>query len=122
MRALIVDRLNPIIDLQHLNGLYDWFNTYDVDRNGTITLEELFEVFEKQTGGPVPEDMVQGMHEAADANGDGVIDFEEYVYMMQMDGLQLKEIAKIDNTEQAMKERNSEVIHLCGYNGMLHSK
>ena len=50
----------------------------DVDGNGTITSEELQKVMKEQ-GEKLPEAVINVMVAMADTNGDGKIDFEEFL-------------------------------------------
>ena len=52
----------------------------DVDGNGTITSEEL-QKFMKEQGEKLPEAVINVMVAMADTNGDGKIDFEEFLQM-----------------------------------------
>ena len=52
----------------------------DVDGNGTITSEELQKVMKEQ-GEKLPEAVINVMVAMADTDGDGKIDFEEFLQM-----------------------------------------
>ena len=52
----------------------------DVDGNGTITSEELQKVMKEQ-GEKLSEAVINVMVAMADTNGDGKIDFEEFLQM-----------------------------------------
>ena len=56
------------------------FKEMDVDGNGTITSEELQKVMKEQ-GEKLPEALINVMVAMADTNGDGKIDFEEFLQM-----------------------------------------
>ncbi len=60
--------------------LVNAFNEFDKDKNGKITSAELKEILGKDTNisASVWDDMIK----AADTNGDGVIDFDEFMAMM----------------------------------------
>ena len=53
----------------------------DVDGNGTITSEELQKVMKEQ-GEKLPEALINVMVAMADTNGDGKIDFQEFLQMV----------------------------------------
>ena len=56
------------------------FKEMDVDGNGTITSEELQKVMKEQ-GEKLTEAVINVMVAMADTNGDGKIDFEEFLQM-----------------------------------------
>ena len=59
------------------------FTLFDKDGNGLITRDELRDVM-TQLGEKMSEDDIDEMIEDADKNGDGMINYEEFVaYMMQ---------------------------------------
>lgn len=53
------------------------FQRYDADGDGTISEDELFAVFSSLTP-PLPPDKLRRMFQLADANRDGVVDYEEF--------------------------------------------
>eukprot|EP01123_Difflugia_compressa_P011852 TRINITY_DN4865_c0_g2_i1.p1 TRINITY_DN4865_c0_g2~~TRINITY_DN4865_c0_g2_i1.p1 ORF type:complete len:150 (+),score=44.91 TRINITY_DN4865_c0_g2_i1:149-598(+) len=60
------------------------FKVFDEDGNGTINIDELRKVM-KKLGEKVTEDQLKEMIKAADINGDGLIDYHEFVKMMKAD-------------------------------------
>ena len=58
------------------------FSKFDKDGSGYITLEEMKQVFEERTGGQVTMEQVKEMIKCSDENGDGKINYEEFVVMM----------------------------------------
>jgi len=60
------------------------FKVFDEDGSGTITIDELRKVMRK-LGEKVTEDQLKEMIKAADTNGDGLIDYSEFVKMMKTD-------------------------------------
>ena len=59
------------------------FNMYDADGGGSISNDELKKVFKKLGSNPT-DDQIQAMIKRVDVNGDGEIDFEEFLVMMKM--------------------------------------
>ncbi|XP_003382642.1 PREDICTED: calmodulin-like [Amphimedon queenslandica] len=54
------------------------FDKYDADKNGELTLEELFAAF-KSAGLPMSKVQVANMLSAADTDGSGTLNYEEYL-------------------------------------------
>jgi Ca2+-binding EF-hand superfamily protein len=83
------------LQLKQLNGLKRYFDEYDMDNNGTIKESEMAAVYQKHTGKKMP--AKQQMQSTA-TNHDGLVDFEEYVEMMNSDVEQLNEVNKLNNS------------------------
>ncbi|KAL6192584.1 hypothetical protein ACLB2K_033670 [Fragaria x ananassa] len=66
-----------------LQNLRDAFSVYDKDGNGSISAEELFEVL-KSLGDECSLDECRKMIGGIDADGDGMINFEEFKVMMMI--------------------------------------
>ncbi|XP_006367611.1 probable calcium-binding protein CML25 [Solanum tuberosum] len=62
-------------------NLKDAFSVFDVDKNGSISAEELQKVM-KSTGEECSLDECRKMIGGVDCDGDGMIDFEEFKVMM----------------------------------------
>ncbi|KAF6176120.1 hypothetical protein GIB67_000214 [Kingdonia uniflora] len=73
---------------EEIMGLKAMFKNMDTDNSGTITLEELKQGLSKQ-GTKLSEYEVKQLMEAADADGDGTIDYDEFItatmHMNRMD-------------------------------------
>ncbi|ERN06720.1 hypothetical protein AMTRI_Chr01g103780 [Amborella trichopoda] len=73
---------------EEIMGLKEMFKNMDTDNSGTITLEELKQGLSKQ-GTKLSEYEVKQLMEAADADGDGTIDYDEFItatmHMNRMD-------------------------------------
>ncbi|KAH0461610.1 hypothetical protein IEQ34_009185 [Dendrobium chrysotoxum] len=63
---------------EEINGIMQMFHMMDKDKNGNLTLEELQEGFHK-IGQPVPEHDVRMLLEAADIDGNGMLDCDEFL-------------------------------------------
>ena len=61
-----------------ITGLKEMFHAIDTDRSGTITVEELRDGL-KQKGSLLPADELVAIMENADIDGDGKIDYEEFL-------------------------------------------
>ncbi|XP_050373710.1 probable calcium-binding protein CML25 [Argentina anserina] len=66
-----------------MQNLRDAFSVYDIDGNGSISAEELFEVL-KSLGDECSIAECRKMIGGVDADGDGMINFEEFKVMMMM--------------------------------------
>ncbi|PRQ41083.1 putative parvalbumin [Rosa chinensis] len=74
---------NGIDSAEALQNLKDAFSVYDIDGNGSISAEELFEVL-RSLGDECSIGECRKMISGVDANGDGMINFEEFKEMMMM--------------------------------------
>ncbi|XP_070555626.1 calmodulin-like protein 3 isoform X2 [Ptychodera flava] len=63
--------------------IYEAFRAIDIDGSGTITADELRQVI-KKLGEELSEEDIEEMIELADTNGDGEIDYGEFVRVMKM--------------------------------------
>ncbi|KAG6520315.1 hypothetical protein ZIOFF_017363 [Zingiber officinale] len=98
---------------EEIKGLKEMFKNMDSDNSGTITLEELKKGLASQ-GTKLSEFEVKQLMEAADADGNGTIDYEEFitatVHMNRMDREEhlytaFHYITK-EELEQALKEKD----------------
>ncbi|XP_048440967.1 probable calcium-binding protein CML25 [Pyrus x bretschneideri] len=64
-----------------LENLKDAFSVYDIDGNGSISAEELYEVL-RSLGDECSIDECRKMIGGVDSDGDGMISFEEFKVMM----------------------------------------
>ncbi|URE28698.1 calcium-dependent protein kinase [Musa troglodytarum] len=85
---LILQVIAGCLSEEEIKGLKEMFKDMDSDNSGTITLEELEQGLAKQ-GTKLSEHEVKQLMEAADADGNGAIDYEEFitatVHMNRMD-------------------------------------
>ncbi|KAL6871577.1 hypothetical protein ACP4OV_014406 [Aristida adscensionis] len=71
--------LASTLNAEELSDLRDQFNAIDVDKNGTISLEELKQALAKDVPWRLKGPRVLEIVEAIDSNTDGLVDFEEFV-------------------------------------------
>uniref|UniRef100_A0A0D9WXZ4 non-specific serine/threonine protein kinase n=1 Tax=Leersia perrieri TaxID=77586 RepID=A0A0D9WXZ4_9ORYZ len=71
--------LASTLNADELSDLRDQFNAIDVDKNGTISLEELKQALAKDVPWRLKGPRVLEIVEAIDSNTDGLVDFEEFV-------------------------------------------
>ena len=57
------------------------FNSFDIDGDGTITMEELGFIMEQSWWNPTEEEL-QDKFDRVDVNGNGTIDFPEFLVLM----------------------------------------
>ncbi|XP_028843742.1 calcium-binding protein 5-like [Denticeps clupeoides] len=65
-----------------LKELRDAFKEFDMDGDGSITIEELRNAMGKLLGEQTNRKEIEDVVKEADNNGDGTVDFEEFVRMM----------------------------------------
>ena len=74
LRAL-ASTLNP----EELSDLKDQFDAIDVDKNGSISLEEMRQALAKDVPWKLKDARVREILDAIDVNTDGLVDFTEFV-------------------------------------------
>lgn len=77
----VLNRTRRISD-QQAKELADVFKSFDTDGSETLTVDELEQAFNK-LGMPTPKDKLTAMLKAADTDGNGKIDFNEFVSMAE---------------------------------------
>ncbi|MQM15620.1 hypothetical protein Taro_048568 [Colocasia esculenta] len=71
--------LASTLDSEELKDLRDQFDAIDVDKNGSISLEEMRHALAKDVPWRVKEPRVLEILQAIDSNTDGLVDFDEFV-------------------------------------------
>ena len=66
---------------EQLEELREAFLTFDQDQNGFITKEELIDTL-LQLGDPIDQEVLDAMVAEADKDGDGEIDYGEFIGLM----------------------------------------
>jgi len=84
------------IDDEQIADLKEAFAMFDIDGNGTIELAELQQVMHKLGQSPTKAEL-QEMIQSVDDNGDGEIDFDEFLILMK------SRIGSVD-AEEELKE------------------
>ncbi|XP_017214875.1 calcium-dependent protein kinase 28 isoform X2 [Daucus carota subsp. sativus] len=79
LKQLALQALASTLDEEELADLRDQFLAIDVDKNGTISLEEMRQALAKDIPWKVKESRVLEILQAMDSNTDGLIDFHEFV-------------------------------------------
>lgn len=74
--------------LQRKDILFRLFNEIDADGSGTLTVEEIEAALHRSPSGfgPVDHEEVMELVRRADTNGDGVVDFHEFVAVWRQSG------------------------------------
>lgn len=76
----LISRLDQALKMEHL--LEPYFDQFDIDRNGTIDIDELRKTL-KDIGMDASASTVDAMMHEMDENGDKVIDYQEFVKSMR---------------------------------------
>lgn len=79
LKQLALRALASTLEPEEIRDLRDQFDAMDVDRNGTITLEEIRHALQKDRPWAVKESRVLEILQAMDSNADGMVDFDEFV-------------------------------------------
>ncbi|XP_072356508.1 calcium-binding protein 1-like [Scyliorhinus torazame] len=69
-------------DMIGMKELRDAFREFDANRDGKISTPELREAMKKLMGEHLPSREIEEILRDVDLNGDGLVDFEEFVRMM----------------------------------------
>ncbi|XP_066497762.1 calcium-binding protein 5b [Hoplias malabaricus] len=68
-----------------IKELKEAFKEFDMDGDGSITIDELRHAMQKLLGETTNRKEIEAVVREADNNGDGTVDFEEFVKMMSRD-------------------------------------
>ncbi|XAR57981.1 Non-specific serine/threonine protein kinase [Bertholletia excelsa] len=79
LKKFALRALASTLGAEELADLRDQFDAIDVDKNGTISLEEMRQALAKDVPWKVKEPCVVEILEAIDSNTDGLVDFTEFV-------------------------------------------
>jgi calmodulin len=83
--------INAELNAEEIEGLRQVFEVYDRDHDGTVTEQELLEVF-LSLGKPVTEKDVHALMVRLDCDGNGSLDFDEFYKYM---GGEIKKVAGV---------------------------
>lgn len=79
LKQIALKALASTLNTDEIADLRDQFNAIDIDKNGTITLEEMRQALAKDQPWTLKESKVLEILQAMDSNRDGLVDFEEFV-------------------------------------------
>ncbi|KAJ7540173.1 hypothetical protein O6H91_10G003900 [Diphasiastrum complanatum] len=79
LKQLAFRALASTLDTEEIANLRDQFNAIDIDRSGTITLEEIRQALANDRPWTIKESRVLEILQAMDSNRDGFVDFDEFV-------------------------------------------
>jgi calcium-dependent protein kinase len=79
LKQIALRALASTLDSDEISDLRDQFDAMDMDRNGTITLEEMRIALQKDQPWVLKESRVLEILQAMDTNRDGLVDFDEFV-------------------------------------------
>ncbi len=77
-------KLSIDVSKEKVEEYKDMFDKFDRDGSGEIEMNELYKLL-KATGREITNQNAQKFIEQIDANGDGIVTFEEYVILMEKD-------------------------------------
>ncbi len=83
--------INAELNAEEMTGLRQVFEVYDRDHDGTVTEQDLLEVF-LSLGKPVTENDVHALMVRLDTDGNGSLDFDEFCKYM---GGEIKKVADV---------------------------
>ncbi|CAA7391358.1 unnamed protein product [Spirodela intermedia] len=95
--------LASTIDQEELSNLYDQFDAIDVDKNGSISLEEMRHALAKDVPWRKKEPRVLEILRAIDSNTDGRVDFEEFVAAT----LQVHQLVEHDSEKWLLRSQSA---------------
>jgi calcium-dependent protein kinase len=79
LKQVALRALASTLDSDEISDLRDQFDAMDMDRNGTITLDEMRIALQKDQPWMLKESRVLEILQAMDTNRDGLVDFDEFV-------------------------------------------
>ncbi|CAM8912297.1 unnamed protein product [Rhodiola kirilowii] len=79
MKQIALRALASTLNEDEISDLRDQFDAIDVDRNGSISLEEMRQALAKDLPWKLKESRVLEILQAIDSNTDGLVDFTEFV-------------------------------------------
>lgn len=79
LKQFALRALASTLDEEELSDLRDQFHAIDVDKNGSISLEEMRQALAKDLPWKMKESRVLEILQAVDSNADGLVDFSEFV-------------------------------------------
>ncbi|KAI3699369.1 hypothetical protein L2E82_43630 [Cichorium intybus] len=79
LKQIALRALASMLDEEEISFLKDQFHAIDVDKNGTISLEEMRQALAKDVPWKMKDSRVQEILQAIDTNTDGLVDFKEFV-------------------------------------------
>lgn len=83
-KALVIPfAFKKVFSPEECTALERTFKTYDKDKSGSIDAKEFKQVCKDLGHGDVTDETLKALFEKADKNTDSVIDWEEYLTMMQ---------------------------------------
>lgn len=103
LKQLALRALASTLDTEELAALRDQFNIIDVDKSGTITLEEIRQALSKDRPWILKESRILEILQAMDTNRDGLVDFQEFVAAT----LHVHQLEEYDTVKWQMRSRDA---------------
>ncbi|KAI7729751.1 hypothetical protein M8C21_033665 [Ambrosia artemisiifolia] len=79
LKQIALRALASTLDEEEISNLKDQFHAIDVDKNGSISLEEMRQALAKDVPWKMKDSRVLEILQAIDSNTDGLVDFTEFV-------------------------------------------
>lgn len=103
LKQLALRALASTLDTEELAALRDQFDVIDVDKSGTITLEEIRQALSKDRPWMIKESRILEILQAMDTNRDGLVDFQEFVAAT----LHVRQLEEGDTVKWQMRSRDA---------------
>jgi calcium-dependent protein kinase len=102
-KKLIMKDLVHMLSEEELSGLKSLFASYDLNHDKRITMEELKRGL-NESGANMPPEEIQKIMDAADADGTGFVDFEEFTASL----MHKAKLCKEENMRRAFNEADTD--------------
>uniref|UniRef100_A0A0D3DHX9 non-specific serine/threonine protein kinase n=2 Tax=Brassica oleracea var. oleracea TaxID=109376 RepID=A0A0D3DHX9_BRAOL len=106
LKQIALKALATTIDEDELDDLRDQFDAIDIDKNGSISLEEMRQALAKDLPWKLKDARVAEILQAIDSNTDGLVDFTEFVVAtLHVNQLEEHDSAKWEQRSRAAFEK-----------------
>ena len=81
-KSIVIQKRELDIPQDKIAEYQEAFNMFDINKDGLLTVDEIFKMM-KNYGYPLPKTEIKKMMDKIDTDGDGQIDFEEFITLIQ---------------------------------------